>query len=591
MQPPKFPRFRYSLFKLITHLLIPFATIPVGILFYYASTATLPDKDIHIIFRDLSSISAPFATAIMIAPIYYFHCLFNRSDMSIKRQVFAHTFSGLLNIIFIYYLCYRTEEQHASWESPNGGLNAFFLFTIPQIVCTHLFHFIWVRKYRKPLFLKLFTKKSKEPNATEIQPTPPTPASPPPPVNDHLFNSEKSSPPTKTEPAPPMTRQESQRIFNEQLEKSALEAENSIIPFENSPLTLDLKNWLNSDKITFPPSFLGKKVWETVVFKQNIDEIGWHTANDRPCLIARYASQTFHLVDIETGTVIEKIEPNFNETWDNEKKVFIELAEESINLCKSNPVFQQAYWHFVNNKYIHSSFDPFAHYQDQNGNTRLRKTAYFKSIISKDKSCIAYINKGEKHAFIEIYSMTDHLHIQSINTEVPANHDCKFINNNSQIIVGSDDGIIRIFDIDGGQLTHQLEGHTDSVFSIDVNPSETEFISGSADGVWKIWSLADGDGFGECIHTSQQLKTKLDAPIAIYHTQFSPDGIFVFVITDIGRIMIFLRESLSLQTNLYDKYQRYMQSSKEPNILSLLIDSEEKCFYVGYANGKMQKWA
>jgi hypothetical protein len=154
MQPSKFPRFRYSLFKLITHLLIPFATIPVGILFYYACTATLPDKDIHIIFRDLSSISAPFATAITITPIYYIHCLFNGSDMSIKRQITAHTASGLLNIIFIYYLCYRTEEQHASWESPNGGLNAFFLFTIPQIVCTHLFHFIWVQKYRKPLFLK-----------------------------------------------------------------------------------------------------------------------------------------------------------------------------------------------------------------------------------------------------------------------------------------------------------------------------------------------------------------------------------------------------------------------------------------------------
>ncbi len=156
--------------------------------------------------------------------------------------------------------------------------------------------------------------------------------------------------------------------------------------------------------------------------------------------------------------MIEKIEPDFNETWDNEKKVFIELSEESINLCESNPVFQQAYWHFENNKYIQISFEPFAHYQDQNGNTRLRKTAYFKSIISKVKSCIAYIKKGKKYAFIEICSMTDHRHIQSINTEVPATHDCKFINNNSQIIVGSDDDIIRIYDIDGGKLIHQLKG-------------------------------------------------------------------------------------------------------------------------------------
>jgi hypothetical protein len=61
-------------------------------------------------------------------------------------------------------------------------------------------------------------------------------------------------------------------------------------------------------------------------------------------------------------------------------------------------------------------------------------------------------------------------------------------------------------------------------------------------------------------------------------------------VTDIGRIQIFLRESLRLQTNLYDKYQRHMQATGEPTILALLINSEEKCFYVGYANGKMQKW-
>jgi hypothetical protein len=47
---------------------------------------------------------------------------------------------------------------------------------------------------------------------------------------------------------------------------------------------------------------------------------------------------------------------------------------------------------------------------------------------------------------------------------------------------------------------------------------------------------------------------------------------------------------MRLQTNLYDKYQRHSQATGEPTILSLLINSEEKCFYVGYANGKMQKW-
>jgi hypothetical protein len=102
--------------------------------------------------------------------------------------------------------------------------------------------------------------------------------------------------------------------------------------------------------------------------------------------------------------------------------------------------------------------------------------------------------------------------------------------------------------------------------------------------------MKPSDDFCQCIHTSEQLVTKYNKPIQIYHTQFSPDGLFIFVVTDIGRIQIFLRESLRLQSNLYDKYQRHSQATGEPTILSLLINSEEKCFYVGYANGKMQKW-
>jgi WD40 repeat protein len=186
--------------------------------------------------------------------------------------------------------------------------------------------------------------------------------------------------------------------------------------------------------------------------------------------------------------------------------------------------------------------------------------------------------------------MTEHRHIQSIDTGAPGSHDCKFIDNNRQIVVGSDDGVIRIFDIETGTLIHKLIGHTDSVLCLDINSTENELISGSADGIWKLWSLERGDVFGQCTNTSEQLLTKLNKPIHIYHTQFSPDGLFIFVVTDIGRIQIFHRESLRLQNNLYDKYQRHMQSPGEPTVLSLLVNSEEKCFYVGYANGKMQKW-
>lgn len=223
--------------------------------------------------------------------------------------------------------------------------------------------------------------------------------------------------------------------------------------------------------------------------------------------------------------------------------------------------------------------------------TRLRKTVYFKSILSGDQTLAAYINKGERHAFIEIRRMSDNAIVQTINTHVPGSHDCRFIRYNTQLIVGCDDGSIKLFDIKTGEQVGLLPfGHNDSVLCLDVNVSETELISGSADGIWKIWSILPGSTFGDCLYTSPQLMTDHSKPIPIYHTVFCPNGTHLFIVTDIGKIRIYHREDFILQNTLYDKYQRESVSTNEPSVLSLLIDSDEMCFYVGYANGKMQKW-
>jgi hypothetical protein len=159
MRPIISYRFRYNLYKLITHLFIPFATIPVGILFYYFSTATLPDKDIQLIFHGTSVTWPAIATAIITAPAYYIHCIFNRSEMSRKWQLITHIIFCLLTMGFVVYLSHRPEDTYPIWESSNGSLQPFFLFTIPQIVCTHVIHWFWVNDYRKPLFLKIFKQK------------------------------------------------------------------------------------------------------------------------------------------------------------------------------------------------------------------------------------------------------------------------------------------------------------------------------------------------------------------------------------------------------------------------------------------------
>ena len=155
MQTKAGPQFIFFIYKLLTHLMIPFATIPLGIVFFYFCTVNLPHKDIEIIFYgNITGIWPAIATAIIIAPTYYIHCLFNRSDLSPKWQLSTHVVFVSLTIGLMYYLCYRSESHHETWTEESGKLDPFFLFTIPQIIATHILHWFWVQKYRRPLFLK-----------------------------------------------------------------------------------------------------------------------------------------------------------------------------------------------------------------------------------------------------------------------------------------------------------------------------------------------------------------------------------------------------------------------------------------------------
>lgn len=152
MKKHKHLKFLYTLYSLLTNLLIPFATIPVGIVFYYFSTATLPEKDINLIFfNQPSSVWAAIVVAILIAPVYYLHCVFSRSDMSLKWQTILAVLFFSINLAFLGYLSFRE----------GYGLSAFFLFTIPQTFFTYGFHLLWVTKFRDSLFKRLSDKLHK----------------------------------------------------------------------------------------------------------------------------------------------------------------------------------------------------------------------------------------------------------------------------------------------------------------------------------------------------------------------------------------------------------------------------------------------
>ncbi|NEO07283.1 caspase family protein, partial [Moorena sp. SIO3I8] len=83
-----------------------------------------------------------------------------------------------------------------------------------------------------------------------------------------------------------------------------------------------------------------------------------------------------------------------------------------------------------------------------------------------------------------------------------------------QILSGSDDGTVRLWDTETGQLIHTLEGHTDTVYEIAFSPDGQQILSGSSDNTVRLWDTETG----QLIHTLEG-HTSLVSDIA-----FSPDG-------------------------------------------------------------------
>ena len=63
----------------------------------------------------------------------------------------------------------------------------------------------------------------------------------------------------------------------------------------------------------------------------------------------------------------------------------------------------------------------------------------------------------------------------------------------SRLVGGCDDGTVRIWDANTGDLLQTLEGHTAQVWTVDWSPDGVRIASGSEDGTIRIW-----DDSGRC---------------------------------------------------------------------------------------------
>ncbi|MBD3886362.1 NACHT domain-containing protein [Phormidium tenue FACHB-886] len=79
---------------------------------------------------------------------------------------------------------------------------------------------------------------------------------------------------------------------------------------------------------------------------------------------------------------------------------------------------------------------------------------------------------------------------------------------------GSDDRLVRLWDIDTGECLTALVGHTSMVFTVSFSPDGMLLASGSDDRLIKLWDVCSGAG----------LKTLKGHTGVVWSVQFSPNG-------------------------------------------------------------------
>jgi len=79
---------------------------------------------------------------------------------------------------------------------------------------------------------------------------------------------------------------------------------------------------------------------------------------------------------------------------------------------------------------------------------------------------------------------------------------------------GSGDKTIKLWNLETGQLMHTLQGHTNSVYSVSFSPDGKTLASGSGDYTIKFWNL----------ETGQLIRTLQEHTQRVWSVSFSPDG-------------------------------------------------------------------
>ncbi len=101
------------------------------------------------------------------------------------------------------------------------------------------------------------------------------------------------------------------------------------------------------------------------------------------------------------------------------------------------------------------------------------------------------------------------------------------------LVSGSNDGVVRVWDAATGELLAELTGHEDYVNSVAFSPDGNYIVSGSDDSTVIIWW--DLDLMDHSARESFVLRGHADWVNAV---AFSPDGLLIASASDDGSVLL-----------------------------------------------------
>lgn len=66
---------------------------------------------------------------------------------------------------------------------------------------------------------------------------------------------------------------------------------------------------------------------------------------------------------------------------------------------------------------------------------------------------------------------------------------CHLLESQRKVISGSKDGLVKVWDLDTQRCVQTLVGHHNPVWALAVSPDNTTLVTGSTDKILRVWKL------------------------------------------------------------------------------------------------------